>query len=169
MRIKKVNQVCSFCLEKESCIRNTETINKCYLHWYNTTQRNKESERIRQAKYRSNNFPKYILTRFKSKAKKEGRNFNLDENWIKTQLKNKVCSVTGLPFEIPTYKPGKVGERGPWTPSVDRIDNNLGYTKNNCQLVIWMYNLAKNNYTENDLIRMSMAFVSKKIMMQPVV
>lgn len=165
----KVAKVCRTCNERNTCIQNSKLVKKCYTRWYNTTRRNKKSERLRQAEYRNNNFSKHMLTRFKSKAKKEGRAFNLDEKWIDSQLQNNVCSVTGLSFVMPIYQPGKVGQSGPWSPSVDRINNNLGYTKNNCQLVIWMYNLAKNKFTEVDFMKMSTAFVSKQLNIQPAV
>ncbi|MFK5948397.1 MAG: hypothetical protein QM500_06470 [Methylococcales bacterium] len=64
-----------------------------------------------------------------------------------------------MPLIKPTYAPGKKGNVGQWSPSIDRIDNTKGYTKDNCRIVVWMFNLAKNNYKDTDLMKLSLAIV----------
>lgn len=44
-------------------------------------------------------------------------------------------------------------ERTPFTISLDRKDSSKGYTKNNVQLVCWMVNQMKSNYTLGDLVK----------------
>lgn len=49
----------------------------------------------------------------------------------------------------------------PFAPSIDRINNDLGYTKDNCQMVVWIYNCSKNVFTNEDLYKMCKAFIKK--------
>ena len=50
---------------------------------------------------------------------------------------------------------------------MDRIDNTLGYTQENCRMVCWGYNLTKNNYTDRDVhafaISTTLQFVHKNM------
>lgn len=50
------------------------------------------------------------------------------------------CAVSGLPFDR-VYKPSGATKR-PFAASIDRIDNSLGYSKDNCRLVCAIANLA---------------------------
>lgn len=147
---------CEKCPTIVECKRKRKKVlcNKCYNHHYNTSCRNKKSETLRVSKYRDDNFASHLLTRFKAKAKREKRRFNLDLNWFEKNLKRGTCPITHIKYEQPIYK-GKKGTPGAWTPSVDRIDNSKGYTKSNCRLVAWIYNLAKNHYSDEDVLLMS--------------
>jgi hypothetical protein len=135
---------------------------KCYQSWYNRTQRDKQAEKLRQALYRQTSFANSMLARCKAQAQKAGLDFDLDLNWFETNLKGKKCAVSGLDFVMPVYEPNARGKRGPWTPSVDRIDNSRGYVKENCRLVVWMYNLAKSNYEENEMHKLCDAVINNK-------
>jgi hypothetical protein len=35
-------------------------------------------------------------------------------------------------------------------PSIDRIDSSKGYTPDNCRVVLWIINQAKNDISEDD-------------------
>jgi hypothetical protein len=69
------------------------------------------------------------------------------------------CAVTGLPFVL-DYK-GQ-GIRNPLSPSPDRINPKLGYTKENVQWVCWMYNLMKGDHGQEDVDRFMDAIVRKR-------
>ena len=56
-------------------------------------------------------------------------------------------------IDIPTGRNHGEG-RGPWSPSIDRIDNSRGYVLDNIQLVTVMANLAKAEFTIADFERM---------------
>ena len=86
---------------------------------------------------------------------KVGRRFRegneLTPEWILEKLEQGVCEVTGLPF---TYG---VEARNPWSPSLDRIDPSIGYTLENTRVVVWIYNAAKNVFTDSDVMLMAHA------------
>ena len=77
----------------------------------------------------------YMTT--KSRAKKLNVAFDLDKYWIETRLIAGVCEVTGLEFDL-TVGCG----RGPFTPSIDRVEARAGYIKENCRVVCWSLNSA---------------------------
>jgi len=87
--------------------------------------------------------------------------FNLTLDWVRKQLEEGKCAVTGISFQFPDYAPGTRGKRAAWTPSVDRIDNTKGYTTDNCRLVVWIYNLAKNNYADEDVAHLAQSLISR--------
>lgn len=156
--------VCVKCGSPHVYNKTHQWCKKCYDHDYNTNRRDKSAERLRQALIRKRYFAQYVLARTKSNAKKEGIPFSLDVAWVKQELAKGKCAVTGMPLVKPTYTPGRRGVRNPWTPSIDRIDNTKGYTKGNCRIVVWMYNLAKNNYGDRDIVQMSITLTSNLLM-----
>ena len=76
--------------------------------------------------------------------------------WIKEQLDKGVCAVTGIPFVFSYHK-----TRSPWAPSLDKIDPSQGYTEENTRVVVWMYNAAKNIFTDSDVMLLASALVNK--------
>jgi hypothetical protein len=65
------------------------------------------------------------------------------------------CEVTGLPFEC--RNEGK--NKSPFSPSVDQRIPGQGYTPDNCQLVVHIYNIAKGACTHDDVVRMAKALL----------
>jgi len=89
----------------------------------------------------------------KLRAKKRGMDFDLTPAWVADRLHNGVCEVTGLPFDFVTED----DKRNPYAPSIDRKDSRRGYTQDNCQMVIWMYNAAKGEGADDDVSLMARA------------
>lgn len=58
------------------------------------------------------------------------------------------CALTGIPMTPRLLK----GNSCPTTASLDRIDSTQGYVKNNVQFVCCSINLAKNNYTQTEIL-----------------
>ena len=81
-------------------------------------------------------------------------NHTITEDWIASVLNLGVCQVTGIPFE---WSSGK--GRQPFSPSLDQICPGKGYTPENTRIVIWMYNAAKNVFTDADVLKMAYALV----------
>lgn len=110
--------------------------------------KNKEQELSKQKEYFKTEKGRAIRL-YHGAFKRNPLFLDISMNWIYDKLKNGFCEVTGLPFSYEA--------KSPWAPSLDRIDSNLGYTKENTRIVIWLYNTAKNIYTDEDVLVVAQA------------
>ena len=80
------------------------------------------------------NYKKQILHRTKIRALSKNLEFNLVES---DMIIPEICPILEVPLEI--------GTKGDYeySPSIDRIDNNKGYTKDNIQIITWDENNKK--------------------------
>lgn len=100
-----------------------------------------------------------LLTWSRSRAARKGLAFDLDREWLEVRLAAGICEVTGLPFDFSPV--GNLHCR-PFSPSLDRRDSRQGYTKENCQIVVWIYNMAKGEWTHGDVVRLAAALLEKE-------
>lgn len=78
--------------------------------------------------------------------------FDLTRDWLTPKLESGVCEVTGLSFVITSDNVRGYNQKtNSFSPSLDRIDNNKGYTQDNVQVVCWIYNRAKGAFPLSDL------------------
>lgn len=82
--------------------------------------------------------------------------FDLDGEWLLSKLSLTHCEVTGLKFV-------ESGLNSPFSLTIDRHDNSIGYTKQNCKAVVWIYNQAKYTFTSDDVLRFAKALVENHI------
>lgn len=101
------------------------------------------------------------LSAARLRARKGGLPFDLDADWIEERLRSGRCEATGITFVFPTEDRGS-GHQHPWSPSLDRRDPALGYTKSNTRVVVWMYNAAKHVATDADLETLATAIVRRR-------
>jgi len=66
------------------------------------------------------------------------------------------CPRTGFKFDL---NPHTSHHRNPFSPSIDRIDGAKGYAKGNIQIVCSWYNIAKNEYSDAQLLTFCQAVV----------
>lgn len=92
-----------------------------------------------------------LIGHAKERCSKKGLSFDLDKDWAKSKLP--VCEQTGIPFFLDTSSK----KRHAFTPSLDRVDPTGGYTKDNVKLVCLSYNLGKNEFSEEDFIKLCTA------------
>ena len=87
----------------------------------------------------------------KRNAKAKGFKHELDAEFLKElwEKQRGLCALTGV-------KLGFIGS-GWCAASIDRIDSNKGYTRNNVQWTCWRPNEAKSNMTNEDFINMCKA------------
>ncbi len=104
---------------------------------------------------------KHLLTHYKYWAKIRKKSFSLTLSWIEKKLIAGICERSGVRFICEMGNRDLLGGRNPWYPSIDRIDSSLGYTENNCQMVITLYNFAKNEWTDADVLKMAKGLVAK--------
>jgi hypothetical protein len=60
-----------------------------------------------------------------------------------------ICPVTGVKLIVPTFSNYKVNSL--YRASIDRIDNSVGYFRNNIRFVSQMYNFAKNTNSDQNV------------------
>ena len=79
----------------------------------------------------------------KRRARDNDIEFDLLREWMHKAFEEQEgnCNVLGIPLSF-KYEKGVKNILG---PSVDRIDSNKGYTKDNCQIVCMFVNLGFNN------------------------
>ena len=65
------------------------------------------------------------------------------------------CAITGLPFNLRVV--GSGAARRPFAPSLDRIDSDSGYTRDNTRLVCQVVNFALNSYGEDVFLEIAIA------------
>lgn len=92
------------------------------------------------------------------RSKNKSLEFSLPREWVVARVVNGKCEVTGVKFDL-----SKRGERyaSPLAPSIDRIHPKLGYIPDNCRMVIWAYNAAKGNGTDEHVLIMAKALVER--------
>jgi hypothetical protein len=114
-----------------------------YEHWedekifyYNKTKRRLTSKNHALT---HNGRALLMLRNCKKSAKRRNIVFNLNVEDLLPTVELKHCQLTGLPFDL---NPPKQKTMNLYAPSVDRIDNNKGYTKDNIRVVLWAVNRA---------------------------
>lgn len=138
-------------------VNNKETENK-----YRETHKEHIKERKRKwrkdnpeyfRKWRESSPFKYVVSSIKSRTKKSGLDFDLDQEYIQ-QIWDEcggICPMTGVPM----LKISKINDaRGSSVMSVDRIDPNKGYVKENIRLVSYWYNRTRSNYSDEFTLEM---------------
>jgi hypothetical protein len=94
-----------------------------------------------------------VLQNAKNGARRAGIAFDLTHEWA-SSFEGR-CAVSGIPF-VPS-----LGETGPFTPSVDRIDPKKGYTQDNCRLVIWAVNRFRGEHGDDVMVLVARAIVKR--------
>jgi hypothetical protein len=94
-----------------------------------------------------------LINRMKDRTKKHGYEESVDftTNEVVEIITNGKCSVTGYPFRLGTTGSNKC--KNPFNPSPDRIDNTRGYSKDNVQWVVFIYNTMRNSFDEEDVLK----------------
>ena len=79
------------------------------------------------------------------RAKAKGMDFDLSADWIiqRVERNNFECELTGVEFYTGRF--GLPVNRG-FTPSLDRIDNSKGYTKDNVRIVLLAANIMMSDW-----------------------
>lgn len=104
----------------------------------------KACNKISSLAWRKENKDIFALKRVKERAKEKGLEFNLTRE---DMAYPPVCPVFGFPLERSNDGLPKQN-----SPSVDRIDPNKGYTKDNIQILSQLANAMKQNATPEQLI-----------------
>ena len=124
---------------------------------------NREKELERQRKYHTANpeknrewaaanpekyTTKSLFYGARARAKAKGLPFTLTKEWVAERIERGICELSGVPFNIEA----KRGVQGPYSPSIDKIVPELGYTPENSRMVLYGINALKSNGTNEDMI-----------------
>ncbi|AFT66903.1 hypothetical protein [Cycloclasticus sp. P1] len=129
----------------------------CAAEYRDKQPKTKAARRNRLRKYNAKYPERQWHSATKSSAKKREIDFCLDVNLFKSRIQKGVCELTGLPFHSSAGSLTK--GRGFYSPSIDRVDNAVGYIPSNVRMVIWGVNLSKNKFADKDLQALSLAMV----------
>lgn len=93
-----------------------------------------------------------LIRNKKHRCKQKDIPFDLDVDWLRPKL-NWGCELTNLPFQF--YR----GNGNPYSPSIDRIDPNGGYLKENCRAILLGLNNMKLLATDEDVYKIAEALL----------
>ena len=128
--------------DRDSC----SILGRAQERYYNNHERNKHLANIRTKAYKHHRGMSWaLLMSVKPRAKRKNIEFDLSEDDI---VIPKMCPILGIPLDQ------EVGPRGDNYPTVDRIDNSKGYTKDNIQIISWRANNLKGTATLEELVKL---------------
>ena len=116
---------------------------------------NREKVLERQREYRAANpekdTTKNLFRNAKNRAKAKGLPFTLTKEWVVERIEWGKCELSGIPFNL------EVGREvsGPFSPSIDKIVPELGYTPENCRVILCGINLLKMNGTDEGMFHIA--------------
>lgn len=73
---------------------------------------------------------------------------------------NYLCAVSGIPFNISGDKNDPFSRA--FAPSIDRINNDVGYTRDNCRIVVRIINYALGVWGDEVLEKVALAIVARR-------
>jgi hypothetical protein len=127
--------------------------------WYRKNKDNrckvckKKQYHKRRIQNRGDNGIERLLTErycaLRDRAKTKGMIVGFERGYLKElwELQNGICAISGIEMTTVVFN-GRV----PTNISVDRKDSNIGYTKENVQLVCMAVNQMKNDLSQEELI-----------------
>ena len=124
-------------------------------------RRKQKSAYGRRAYYTPDGRVKEICKSAKRRALSKGLPFKLTPEWVTKQIdkQNGCCAMTGIEF---VYEHDKRYKRHPFSPSLDRINNDKGYTTRNVRVVCTMYNFCKNTALDEDVEYLAWRLIQHK-------
>lgn len=86
-----------------------------------------------------------LLNNAKMRAKQKKLQINIDKEFIKNNM-GEFCPILGIKYEFASGS-----QSCPRSPSLDRVDNSKGYTKDNVKVISLRANKLKNDATKEEI------------------
>jgi hypothetical protein len=145
-----MNYKCVICRGDDSINFYPQRKNKCKVCLSNEYKNREDKTHYinKQKEWRSNNLIHYRVQSAKHRALRKGLVFEItDEDIIeKLNSQDNKCFISKQPISL--------SEKDWYGLSLDRLDNNLGYTKDNTIVVTKFVNTSKNELDLNSFVRM---------------
>ena len=139
---------------RERCRRyyllNAEKVREYGRRWYS-----KNKDRALEARKKYAKSARGRAVALMDRIRKSGHETDLTVDWIQEGIGVGCCPVTGVEFDLSS------DGWSAFAPSVDRIDSKKPYTQENCRVVAVIFNLAKNQFSDEDVMKMARAMVAK--------
>ena len=119
----------------------------------------RESNRRNTHRWRKERPANVILNNCRKNARKRGQECTITAEEIVALLEPMICSVTGLPLY---WDYGGSERTNPWAPSLDRIDNTVGYVPGNVRAVCWAFNQMRGEFPDEVVMTLAQAFVRRR-------
>jgi len=86
--------------------------------------------------------------------KKKNDSINFDESYLKEvwDKQEGICPFAGVRMSLRTIKGALSSSVTPYSASVDRIDNSIGYVMGNIRFICHMANIARNRYSDEQVV-----------------
>lgn len=108
--------------------------------YYSDHDENKERNKALSQQARDKDPLRYVYKGRKSKAKAQGIEFTIKYSDV---IQPDICPILKTPFERHTWA----------AASIDRIDNNKGYTPDNIQVISRKANVMKNSASPEEMLK----------------
>jgi len=102
-----------------------------------------------------------IFSRSKCQARAAKVGHDLTLEWIESRLRTGRCEATGLPFTLAPSRVGGSSRTHPFSPSLDRIRQGGDYSEANTRMVVFIYNVARSDFSDDDLLTLARAIVGE--------
>jgi hypothetical protein len=111
----------------------------------------------RQNERRRETHPDYIMfDSARRNAQRLGVPFSITREWVQERVDRGRCEVTNITFQ-------SLPRGNPFCASLDQKRPQGGYTPENAQVVVCIYNLAKNKWSHEDVLTLAKALINESI------
>lgn len=119
---------------------------------------NAETHRYASSQWKAANPARKLLHQCHASARYRKHECTLTEELLSELLLGMTCSVTGLPLSLEWKGPSG---SNPWAPSVDRLNNSLGYVPDNVRIVCWAFNNMRGDFPDEVVETLVRAYASR--------
>jgi hypothetical protein len=100
-----------------------------------------------------------IYSNAKRRANLKNLKFELTSEWVYDKVKNMKCEITGIELSLTDLKDIRIN---PYKPTLDKVNNNEGYTKENTKVVCWWWNVMKQDWSEETVKNLINEYLKNK-------